>query len=134
MGLETGGQDAQGLSVDAAVIEEQGFDKRRVIGAALAFLALELVEQQGGGGGGSEPGTMAKQAQEFEAEGFAGLWAAGGDVERRGEGSGLEAVGVKGPEGEEVELVGGAREVLAVEIDDLVDDGLGLGLSSVVGV
>src|SRR5205823_7446151 len=51
MGLETGGQDAQGLGVDAAVIEEQGFDKRRVFGAALALLALELVEQQGGGGG-----------------------------------------------------------------------------------
>jgi hypothetical protein len=57
---------------------------------------------------------------------------AGGDVEGRGEGSGLEAVGVEGPEGEEVELLGGAREVLAIEIDDLVDEGF--GLSGVIGV
>src|SRR5437016_691746 len=65
------------------------------------------------------------QAQEFEAQGFAGLWATGGDVERRGKRSGLEAVGVEGPEGEEVELFRGTREVLAVEIGDLVDERFG---------
>ena len=81
-----------------------------------------------------EPGLIAQHVQQFEAQGFAGLWLAGGDVEGRGEGSGLEAVGVEGPEGEEVELVGATREVLAVEIDDLVDDGLGLGLSGVIGI
>lgn len=34
---------------------------------------------------------------------------------------------MEGPEGEEIELIGGTGQVLAVEIDDLGDQGLGIG-------
>jgi hypothetical protein len=54
------------------------------------------------------------------------------DVEARRKGSGGHAVGVHGPEGEEVELLGGAGEVLAVKIDYFADQGL--AIDRVVGV
>jgi hypothetical protein len=44
--------------------------------------------------------------EQFEAEGFAGLFLGGVDVEERGKGRGRRGVGVHGPEGEEVGLMG----------------------------
>jgi hypothetical protein len=40
---------------------------------------------------------------------------------------------MEGPEGEEVELLGGAGEVLAVKVEDLADEGLVRGFDSDVG-
>jgi hypothetical protein len=70
------------------------------------------------------PGVLAQQLKEIEAQGFAGLFVAGVEVEGGGEGLNLEAMGVEGPEGEEVELLGGARQILAVEGDDAVEQGV----------
>ena len=61
----------------------------------------------------------------MEADRFAGLFFAGVDVERGRKGRSEEHVSVKRPEGEKVELFWRAVEILAVEIDDLVDEGLG---------
>jgi hypothetical protein len=71
------------------------------------------------------PGVLAEQTEELEAYGLAGVFFAGMDVEGGRKGSLCEAVGVKGPEGEQVELFGGTREILAVEIGELIDEGLG---------
>jgi hypothetical protein len=117
--LETGGQDALEAVIDGAVIEKQGADKR--IGFALA---LHLLQQHRGGRGGMEPGAPAQHLKEIEAQGFAGLFVAGVEVEGGGEGLDLEAMGVEGPEGEEVELLGGARQILAVEGDDAIEQGV----------
>jgi hypothetical protein len=117
--LETGGQDALEAAIDGAVIEEQGASKRIVFA-----LALHLLKQQRRGRGGMEPGLLAQQLKEIEAQGFAGLFVAGVEVEGGGEGLDLEAMGVEGPEGEEVELLGGARQILAVEGDDAVEQGV----------
>jgi hypothetical protein len=67
--LETGGQDALEAAIDGAVIEEQGASKRIVFA-----LALHLLKQQRGGWGGMEPGLLAQQLKEIEAQGFAGLF------------------------------------------------------------
>ena len=80
------------------------------------------------------PGAVAEKAEELEAESLAGMFLPGADVEGGREGSDLETVGVEDPEGKEVELFGQARKVFAIEINDLVDDGLGIGLSRVIGV
>jgi hypothetical protein len=70
-------------------------------------------------------GTVAEEAQELETESLAGLFLAGANVEGRREGRNGKEMGVEGPEGEDIELLGGAGEVLAVEVGDLVDEGLG---------
>jgi len=84
-------------------------------------------------GGGVHPGAVAEQAEKLETDGLAGMFLAGADVERGRKGSGGNDVGVHGPEGEQVELLGGAVEVLFVEVGDLVDQVLavGIGLHSV---
>jgi hypothetical protein len=75
---------------------------------------------------------VAEQAQELEAESLAGLFLTGADVEGRREGSGGNDVGVHGPESEEVELLGRAGKVLAIEIDYFVDQNV--AIDRVVGV
>ena len=67
------------------------------------------------------PGAVAEKAEELEAESLAGMFLPGADVEGRREGSGGNDVGVHGPEGEQVELLGGAIEVFFIEVGDLVD-------------
>jgi hypothetical protein len=102
-----------------AVVEQKSADE------GVRFLVGELAEEQGRSDGGVHPGVFAEQAEELEADGFAGLLVTGVDVEGRREGGFEEAVGMKGPEGKDVELLGGAMEVLAVEVGNLVDEGLG---------
>jgi hypothetical protein len=89
-----------------AVIEQQATGK---------IVGLQLVEHNGRGHSGMEPRLVGNQAEEFEAKGFAGLFFTGADVEIGRGWSGGKAVGVKGPKGQKVELIGGAREVLAKE-------------------
>jgi hypothetical protein len=105
---------AGGAEGGVAVIEEQS------AGEFMVWIG-ELLEQEGGSGGGVHPGIVAEQAEQFEAQGLAGLFLAGVDIEGGGKGGGRKGMGVEGPEGEEVELFGGAGEVLAVEIYDLGD-------------
>ena len=75
------------------------------------------------------PGAVAEKAEELEAESLAGMFLAGADVEGGREGSGGNDVGMHGPEGQQVELLGGAVEILLVEVGDLVDQSLAVGLS-----
>jgi len=67
------------------------------------------------------PGAVAEQAKELKAEGLAGVLFTGADVEGGREGCSGDDVGVHGPEGEQVELLGGAIEVFFIEVGDLVD-------------
>jgi hypothetical protein len=103
-----------------AVVEEQ---------AAAKIVGLQLVEHNGGGHSGMKPGLARDQAEEFEAKGLAGLFFTGVDVEVGRGGSGGKAVGVQGPESEQVELIGGAREVLAKEGGQAVEQGASVVLN-----
>jgi hypothetical protein len=76
-----------------------------------------------------EPGLAGDQAEEFEAKGLAGLFFTGVDVEAGRDGSGGKAVGVQGPKGQQVELIGGAREVLAKEGGQAVEQGASVVLN-----
>jgi hypothetical protein len=87
------------------------------------------VEHHGGGHSGMEPGLAGDQAEEFEAEGLAGLFFTGVDVEVGRGRSGGKAVGVKGPKGQKVKLIGGAREVLAKEGGQAVEQGASVVLN-----
>ena len=76
------------------------------------------------------PGAVAEKAEELEAESLAGMFLPGADVEGRREGSGGNDVGVHGPESEEVKLLRGAIEVLAIEIDDSAKQGAAIGVGN----
>jgi hypothetical protein len=91
------------------------------------------MEQERRSGGRVHGSPIAKETEELEAECLAGLFLPGADVERGREGSGGHEVGVHGPEGEQVELVGGAVEVLFVEVDDLVDQVVAVGIGGFGG-
>jgi len=131
--LETGGEQALELDVHAC-FAEGGITVVEQKSAAEGFVAVgELMDEEGGSGGGVHPGTVAEHAQELEAEGLAGMFLAGADVEGGREGSGRNDVGVHGPEGEQVELLGGAVEIFFIEVGDLVDKVAGVGLSGLKG-
>ena len=126
--LEAGGEQALELEVHArfteggvAVVEQKSADE--------GFIAVgELMEQERGSGGGMHPAMVAEQAQELETKSLAGMFLPRADVEGGREGGGGNDVGVHGPEGEQIELLGGTVEILMVEVGDLVDQSLAVGL------
>ncbi len=61
------------------------------------------------------------------------MFLTGADVERGGERRAQNDVGVHGPEGQEVELLGRAVEVLFVKVGDLVDQVEVVGIGGLGG-
>ena len=126
--LEAGGEQAVQLDVHAR-FAEGGITVVEQQSAVEGFEAAgELVEQERGSGGGVHGRSVAEQAQKLEADGLAGVFLAGTDIEGGRKRRARNDVGVHGPEGEQVELLGGAVEVLLIEIGDLIDQVVGVGI------
>src|SRR5581483_6965314 len=131
--LEAGGEQALELDVHPR-LTEGGIAVVEQEGAAERFVAVgELMEQKGRSGGGVHRGSIAEQAEKLEANGLARVFLTGADVERRGKGCAGNDVSMHGPKGKQVQLLLGAVEVLLVEVDDLVDQVVGLGHIRLLG-
>ena len=90
-------------------------------GGKLAGTGVNALDQGGGGVAAGEGGMGGKEAEEAEAEGFAGEFAGGLDGEVGSEAGGSKTVGVKDPESEDGALVLAALEVASQEGADIVE-------------
>ena len=102
---------AAGADGRVALVEEEG-------GALLGV--VDAAAQVVGGDTGGECGIGTEEAEELQTAGLAGLSLGGVDGEVGSVVEGGEAVGVEGPEGEEVALVIGAVQVADQEFSDII--------------